>query len=179
MATGVCVAEAIKAAEMLKEQGISARVLNVHTVKPLDVEAVVKAARETGAIVTAENHNIIGALGSAVAEALSENCPVPLERIGVRDHFGEVGKAPELMEKFGITAPFIAEAAKKAISRKGGAAPKAAAKKAAPAKTAAKKAEPAAKAAPAKKPAAKKAEPATKKAAPAKKPAAKKAAAKK
>ncbi len=169
MASGVCVAEAIKAAALLEKEGVSARVLNVHTVKPLDIDAVVKAARETGAVVTAENHNIIGALGSAVAEALCENCPVPLERIGVRDHFGEVGKAPELMEEFGITAPYIVEAAKKAIARKQGAAPK----KAAPArKAAAKNAEPAAKAAG-------KAAPAKKTAAARSKPAAKKAAAKK
>ncbi len=118
IASGVCVANALQAAEMLEKDNISARVINIHTVKPIDAEAVIKAAQETGAIVTAENHNIIGGLGSAVAEVLAENCPTPLERIGAKDRFGEVGKAPYLMETFGITPKDIAEAARKVIGRK-------------------------------------------------------------
>lgn len=117
-ATGVCVHEALTAAELLAEEGVSVNVLNMHTVKPLDVEAVVRAGRETGAVVTAENHNVIGGLGSAVAEVLSEECPAPLVRVGVKDHFGQVGKQAYLMEAFGITAAKIAEAARKAVTKK-------------------------------------------------------------
>lgn len=117
-ATGVCVREALLAAEALAKEGVSARVVNMHTVKPLDREAVVAAAKETGAIVTAENHSVIGALGSAVAETLAEECPAPLVRVGVQDRFGEVGRQPYLMETFGITAKNIAEAVRKAIAKK-------------------------------------------------------------
>jgi transketolase len=117
-ATGVCVHEAMQAAESLAAADISARVVNMHTVKPLDTACVIQAAQETGAVVTAENHNIIGGLGSAVAEALSENCPVPLVRVGVRDRFGEVGKMPYLMKAFGITAAEIVSAARAAVERK-------------------------------------------------------------
>ena len=85
---------------------------------PIDADAVIKAASETGALVTAENHNVIGGLGSAVAEVLAEQRPTPLERVGVKDHFGQVGKAPYLMGVFGITAADIAKAARKAIARK-------------------------------------------------------------
>ena len=99
-------------------EGVSARVLNIHTIKPIDADAVIKAASETGALVTAENHNVIGGLGSAVAEVLAEQRPTPLERVGVKDHFGQVGKAPYLMGVFGITAADIAKAARKAIARK-------------------------------------------------------------
>ncbi len=118
IASGVCVANALEAAALLKKENISARVINMHTVKPLDVDAVIKAAQETGAIVTAENHTIIGGLGSAVAEVLAEQCPTPLERIGVKDRFGEVGKSPYLMEVFGITPQDIAAAAQRVIQRK-------------------------------------------------------------
>ena len=104
--------------EALQKAGISARVLNIFTLKPLDTEAVVKAAKETGAIVTAENHNIINGLGSAVAEALSENYPVPLERVGIKDLFGEVGSVDFLKKRFELTAEEIANRAQKAISRK-------------------------------------------------------------
>ncbi len=118
IASGVCVANAFQAAETLAPDGVSARVLNIHTIKPIDAAAVIKAASETGALVTAENHNVIGGLGSAVAEVLAEQRPTPLERVGVKDHFGQVGKAPYLMGVFGITAADIAKAARKAIARK-------------------------------------------------------------
>lgn len=118
IASGVCVANALQAAETLAGEGLSARVLNMHTIKPVDAEAVIRAASETGALVTAENHNVIGGLGSAVAEVLAERRPTPLERVGVKDHFGQVGKAPYLMGVFGITAEDIAEAARKAVARK-------------------------------------------------------------
>jgi transketolase len=118
IATGIMVAEAMRAAETVQKAGISARVLNIFTLKPLDTEAVVKAAKETGAIVTAENHNIINGLGSAVAEALSENYPVPLERVGIKDLFGEVGSVDFLKKRFQLTAEEIANRAQKAISRK-------------------------------------------------------------
>lgn len=111
-------ANALEAAETLAGEGLSVRVLNVHTVKPLDVDAVLKAAAETGALVTAENHSVIGGLGSAVAEALAEALPAPLERVGVKDHFGQVGKAPYLMGVFGITAADIAAASRRAVERK-------------------------------------------------------------
>ena len=117
-ASGVCVAEALAAAETLAAENISARVINVHTVKPLDTETILAAARETGAIVTAENHSIIGGLGSAVAECIAEGCPVPMERVGVKDRFGEVGHIGYLMEALEIKAANIAEAARKAVSRK-------------------------------------------------------------
>ena len=118
IASGVGVANALQAAETLALEGVSARVLNLHTIKTIDADAVIKAASETGALVTAENHNVIGGLGSAVAEVLAEQRPTPLERVGVKDHFGQVGKAPYLMGVFGITAADIAKAARKAIARK-------------------------------------------------------------
>ena len=118
IASGVCVANALQAAAMLAGEGVSARVLNRPTVKPVDAEAVLRAAEETGAVVTAENHSVIGGLGSAVAEVLAEGRPAPLERVGVKDHFGQVGKAPYLMGVFGITPADIAKAARKALARK-------------------------------------------------------------
>lgn len=117
-ATGLMVNESLMAAEALASEGIAAAVINIHTIKPIDADAVIKAASETGALVTAENHNVIGGLGSAVAEVLAEQRPTPLERVGVKDHFGQVGKAPYLMGVFGITAADIAKAARKAIARK-------------------------------------------------------------
>lgn len=117
-ATGLMVSESLAAAEKLAKEGIDAAVINIHTIKPIDADAVIKAASETGALVTAENHNVIGGLGSAVAEVLAEQRPTPLERVGVKDHFGQVGKAPYLMGVFGITAADIAKAARKAIARK-------------------------------------------------------------
>ncbi|QTF08996.1 transketolase family protein [Brenneria izadpanahii] len=118
IASGICVAEALKAASILKEQNISAAVLNMFTIKPVDREAIEQAAIKTGAIVTAENHNIYNGLGSAVAEALVETHPVPMERVGVQDHFGEVGSVDYLRNKFGLSANAIAEKAIKAIQRK-------------------------------------------------------------
>jgi len=118
VATGYMVAQALKAADALAQEGISARVIDIHTIKPLDEELLVKAARETGAIVTAEEHNIIGGLGSAVAEVLVENYPVPMERVGVRDTFGHSGEPAALVEHYHLTAADIAAAAKKAMSRK-------------------------------------------------------------
>lgn len=118
IATGIMVAESLRAADLLQTEGISARVLNVFTLKPIDSAEIAKAAKETGAIVTAENHNIMNGLGSAVAEVLAQYCPAPLEKIGVQDIFGEVGSMEYLKVKFKLTATDIAASAKKAISRK-------------------------------------------------------------
>lgn len=118
IATGLLVNEALEAHELLKNEGISARIINISTIKPLDSEIVLKAAKETGAIVTAEEHNIIGGLGSAVAEVLSEGCPVPMLRVGVNDVFGHSGPAPVLLDEFGLRAKDIVLAAKKAIAKK-------------------------------------------------------------
>jgi len=118
IATGHLVWEALLAVEEMEKQGINARVLNVHTIKPLDVESVVLAAMETGAIVTAEEHQVAGGLGSAVAEAVARHCPVPIEFIGMNDRFGESGKPRELMEKFGMTASHIVESCRLALGRK-------------------------------------------------------------
>jgi transketolase len=104
---------------MLALEGISASVVNIHTVKPIDKEAIILEAKTTGAIVTAENHNIINGLGSAVAEVLVENYPVVMERVGTLDHFGEVGKKEFLMEKFGLRAQNIVEAVHRVLERKG------------------------------------------------------------
>ncbi len=118
VATGIMVSMALEAAEMLKAEGIDARVINIHTIKPIDAEIIIKAARETGAIVTAEEHNVIGALGSAVAEVVCENCPVPMLRVGVEDRFGKSGKVPPLLEEYGLTAENIADKARKAVKMK-------------------------------------------------------------
>jgi transketolase len=118
IASGFLAWEALKAAQTLAEQGIQARVLNMFTVKPVDQEAILAAAQETGAVVTAENHNAMNGLGSAVAETLVETCPVPMERIGVFEQFGEVGPLDYLKERFGMTAAHIAEKAVKVINRK-------------------------------------------------------------
>lgn len=117
-ASGCCVADSIKAADLLEKQGISAAVQNMFTIKPIDSDAVVRAAETTGAIVTAENHNIMNGLGSAVAEVLVEKKPVPMERVGVHDVFGEVGSIGYLKKTFHMTPEDIAEAAKRAIARK-------------------------------------------------------------
>lgn len=118
IAVGMMVQEALKAAEQLKKDGVSARVIDMHTIKPLDEEMVLKAAKETGCIVTSEEHNVLGGLGAAVAEYLSGVCPVPVIRHGVEDEFGRSGKAPLVMQAYGLTAEKIAEKAKKAISLK-------------------------------------------------------------
>lgn len=118
VASGVMTEQALAAAELLKNEGISARVLNMTTIKPLDTELILQAAKETGCVVTAEEHNIIGGLGSAVAEALSEEFPVPVLRVGTNDMFGRSGKVAPLMEMYGLTAQNIAEKAKAAIALK-------------------------------------------------------------
>lgn len=118
VATGIMVEAALEAAEMLAKEGINARVINIHTIKPIDREILVNAAKETGAIVTAEEHNVIGGLGSAVAEVLTEEFPVPVLKVGVQDTFGESGKPNELLEAYGLTANNIVEKAKKAINCK-------------------------------------------------------------
>ena len=118
IATGIMVNMALEAAKELEAEGISARVINIHTIKPLDKEIVVKAAKETGAIVTAEEHNIIGGLGSAVAEAVCEACPTPVVRVGTNDVYGHSGKVPPLLEMYGLTSANIAAKAKEAIALK-------------------------------------------------------------
>lgn len=118
VATGVMVDMAIKASELLAAKGISARVINIHTIKPLDKEIILKAAAETGAIVTAEEHNIIGGLGSAVAEAVCEGTPVPVLRVGTNDCYGHSGKVPPLLEMYGLTPENIAAKAEAAIALK-------------------------------------------------------------
>lgn len=118
IATGLMVAEALEAYELLKKDGINARVINMHTIKPLDNEAVIRAAKETGAIVTAEEHSVIGGLGAAVSELICEEYPVPVLKLGVYDTFGHSGPAPKLLDEFGLRAVNIAEKAKKAISMK-------------------------------------------------------------
>lgn len=108
-ATGVTVAEAIKAQEELKAQGINIRVVDVHTIKPIDRDMIIKCAKETKKLVSVEDHSIIGGLGSAISEVLTEEYPVKLERMGMQDIFGKSGKAEELMEYFGLTAKSIVE----------------------------------------------------------------------
>jgi transketolase len=114
--TGTMVAKSIGAREILKKDGIDARVISMHTIKPIDTKSVLKAARETGAIVTVEEHSVIGGLGDAVAEVLGEE-KVLMKRIGIQDVFGESGGARELMEKYGLTADRIAAAAKELVSK--------------------------------------------------------------
>ena len=118
VATGLMVGIALEAAELLKADGISARVINIHTIKPLDKEIILAAARETGAIVTAEEHSIIGGLGSAVAEAVCEGCPVPVIRMGMEDEFGRSASATQLLEHYGFTPQNLAAKAKLAVSLK-------------------------------------------------------------
>ncbi len=107
VATGLCVSGALEAAEKLAADGVDARVINIHTIKPLDEELIIKAAQETGKIVTIEEHSVIGGLGGAVAELLSEKCPTKMLRIGVEDTFGESGPAVQLLEKYGLDAAGI------------------------------------------------------------------------
>ena len=115
VATGYMVHVALEAAELLKEEGINAEVINIHTIKPLDTELIAASAKKTGAVVTAEEHNIVGGLGGAVCEALSESCPVPVLRVGVEDKYGRSGKVPALLEMYGLTKENIAAKAKAAI----------------------------------------------------------------
>lgn len=118
VATGLMVNEALEAAKTLETEGISARVVNIHTIKPLDKELICKCAKETGVIVTAEEHSVIGGLGSAVAEAVTECCPVPVIKVGVNDEYGYSGPAVELLKKFGLSAENIAEKVKQAVKLK-------------------------------------------------------------
>ncbi len=118
VATGIMVAMALEAAELLKAEGIDARVINIHTIKPLDHELIRKAAAETGALVTAEEHNVIGGLGSAVCESVAEACPVPVLRVGVEDTFGRSGKVPPLLEMYGLTPAHLVAKAKAAVALK-------------------------------------------------------------
>lgn len=118
VATGLMVNEARIAADTLEKEGISARVINLHTIKPLDKEIICKAAKETGVIVTAEEHSIIGGLGSAVADTVTECCPVPVVKVGVNDVFGHSGPAVDLLKEFGLSAENIAEKVKYAITLK-------------------------------------------------------------
>ena len=118
VATGITVHIALDAAKALAEEGISARVINIHTIKPIDREILVCAAKETGAIVTVEEHNIIGGLGSAVCEVISEECPVPVIRMGMNDEYGRSASADKLLEYYGYTKDNIAAKAREAISKK-------------------------------------------------------------
>ncbi len=118
IASGMLLHNALRAAEELAKDGVDIRVINNHTLKPIDAETIIVAAKETGAIVTVEEHQIAGALGSAVAEVLVENYPVPMERVGVRDRFGESGEPLELIEKFGMGVDAIQEAVKRVVTRK-------------------------------------------------------------
>ncbi len=117
-ASGIMVKEALDAQKLLLAEGISVSVINIHTIKPIDKEAIISEAKRTNAVVTAENHNIINGLGSAVAEVLGENYPTVMERVGVMDHFGEVGKKDFLMEKFGLKAHHIVSACHRVLARK-------------------------------------------------------------
>ena len=118
-ACGHLVWKTIEAAKILAEQGISAEVINIHTLKPLDTETIIASLRKTGCAVSAEEHNIIGGLGDSIAQTAARNCPVPQEYIGTNDTFGESGKPADLLKKYGLDTPQIVEAAKKAIARKG------------------------------------------------------------
>jgi len=118
IATGIMVNEALVAAEALKEEGINARVINIATIKPIDKEIVIAAAKETGAVVTAEEHSVIGGLGSVVSDVLAEECPVPVIKVGVQDTFGVSGPAGDLMVKYGLKSNNIVDACKKAIAKK-------------------------------------------------------------
>lgn len=118
MACGIMTAKALAAADILKGAGITARVINMSSIKPIDEETIIKAAAETGAIVTAEEHSVRGGLGSAVAEVVVKHAPVPMAMIGVEDRFGESGKADDLLKAYGLTAAHIAETALRLYKRK-------------------------------------------------------------
>ncbi len=118
ISTGYMTGKAVEAVEQLKSQGISARLVNIHTIKPIDKDIIIKAAKETGAIVTCEEHTVMGGFGSAVAEVLIENYPVPVKMVGVQDKFGKSGKPDELIKMYGLTAEDIVNKAKEAIALK-------------------------------------------------------------
>ena len=110
VATGLCVAEALKACEVLSSKGINADLINIHTIKPIDEDIIIRSAKKTHLVVTAEEHSIIGGLGSAAAEVLSEKCPTRLVRVGIMDTYGESGPARELIKKYGIDSDSIVKA---------------------------------------------------------------------
>jgi transketolase len=118
IASGLLVNEALEAAKTLEADGINARVINIHTIKPIDKDIICKAAKETGLLITAEEHSVIGGLGSAVADVVTECCPVPVVKIGVNDVFGHSGPAPDLLKEFGLSAENIVKVTKEAIARK-------------------------------------------------------------
>lgn len=118
IATGIMVGKAIEAADLLETQGISARVIDIHTIKPIDKDLIIKAAKETRAIVTAEEHNVIGGLGSIISSVLVENIPTPLKMVGINDKFGKSGNPDKLMEMYGLTSRNIIEKVKEVISLK-------------------------------------------------------------
>jgi transketolase len=118
IATGIMVDAALEAYNILAEEGIKIKVINIHTIKPIDEEAITSAANETGVIITAEEHNVIGGLGSAVCEVVCANNPVPVLRVGIKDKFGESGKPAELIKAYGLTAEAIVKAVKKGIELK-------------------------------------------------------------
>jgi transketolase len=118
LATGILVNDALQVSEELGKERIQARVIDMHTIKPLDEEAVLSSAKETGSIVTVEDANIVGGLGGAVAELLSEKYPVPIRRVGVKDQFGESGTSEEIKECYGLTPPFIKKAVHEVMSAK-------------------------------------------------------------
>lgn len=122
IATGICVADALTATNTLAKEGIKARLLDMHTLKPLDEDAILKAARETGAIVTVEDGTILGGLGGAVAEVVAESYPVPVKRVGIKDRFGQSGTIEELKAEYEISAPHIAQAVREVIKKKNNAA---------------------------------------------------------
>lgn len=117
IATGLMVAEALKASDELKGQGVNARVINIHTIKPIDRDIIIKAAKETGKIITVEEHSVIGGLGSAVCDVVCESCPVPVKKIGVMDTFGHSGPAALLLEEFGLCAENIINVTKNFIGK--------------------------------------------------------------
>jgi transketolase len=118
IAMGVMVSRAIEAAEELAKEGVDCRVVAMPTLKPIDVELIAETARQTGAIVTAEEHNIYGGLGSAVAEVLGEHAPVPMERIGIKDCFAESAQWFELLDKYGLSVPDVSAACRAVLKRK-------------------------------------------------------------
>jgi len=117
-ACGHLVWKAIEAGRILKEKGIEAEIINIHTIKPLDAEAIVASIKKTGCAVTAEEHNVLGGLGDSIAQVAAKECPIPIEMIGTQDTFGESGKPTELLKKYGLDTEFIVAAAEKAIGRK-------------------------------------------------------------
>lgn len=117
MATGLMVTEAMEAANALHEQGIDARIINIHTIKPIDRDIIIKAAKETGKIITVEEHSVIGGLGSAVGDVVLEECPVPVIKLGVKDVFGHSGPAKDLLKEYGLCAENITAAAKAALGK--------------------------------------------------------------